>query len=142
MGPLPPGLDLARHAAAQRAAREAEILDRAVVPALMATALQLDHVESTGYRVYLDRLRAAAGNPDDPIECMLLEQLTMAHFRIAQLHGGAGQSTGIEAQKILCAAAARLLGEFRRTALAIRVYRAGIPEGKAETKMKIHKLAQ
>src|SRR5262245_11043553 len=80
-GPPPPGLDPARHAAAQRAAREAEILDRAVVPALMATALQLDHVESTGYRVYLDRLRAAAGNPNDPIECMLLEQLAMAHFR-------------------------------------------------------------
>jgi hypothetical protein len=38
--------------------------------------------------------------------------------------------------------AARMLGEFRRTALALRVYQADVPKGKAAEKLKIHKLAQ
>src|SRR4051794_17121498 len=138
----PPGLDPDHHAASQRAAHQADVLGNAVMPAMMATALNLAQVGASGYRAYLDRLLADAGSPSDPIEIMLLEQLAIAHFRIAQLHGSAGQAQGIEAQKLLCAAAARLLGEFRRTALAIRVYRTGVPEGKAEGQMKIHKLAQ
>ena len=136
------GLDRDRHAAAQRAAHEAEILRKAVVPASMATAIRIDQVSASGYRAYPDRLLQDAGNPTDPIEIMMLEQLVMAHFRIAQLHGSAGQAQGIEAVKMLSSAAARLLGEFRRTALAIRVYRDGVPEDKTEKKLKIHKLAQ
>lgn len=136
------GLDRERHTAAQRAAHEAEILRKAVVPASMATAIRIEQVSASGYRAYLDRLLKDAGEPTDPIEVMMLEQLAMAHFRIAQLHGKAGQAQGIEAEKMLCSAAARLLGEFRRTALAIRIYRAGVPEGKSGQKLKLHKLAQ
>jgi hypothetical protein len=136
------GLDRERHVAAQRASHEAEILRQAVVPASMATAIRIDQISSRGYRAYLDRLLRDASNPTDPIEVMLLEQLAMTHFRIAQLHSKAGQAQGIEAEKMFSSAAARLLGEFRRTALAIRVYRAGVPDDKCEKKLKIHKLAR
>jgi hypothetical protein len=141
-GTQPPGLDDARHAAAQRAAQQADILDNAAIPAMMATALQIPQVAAAGFRVYLDRLLADAGDITDPVEIMLLEQLAMAHFRIGQLHGAAGQAQTLEGTKLLSAAAARLLGEFRRTALAIRAYRHGVPEGKSERQLKLRKLAE
>lgn len=136
------GLDHDRHAAAQRAAHEAEILRKAVVPAALATAIRINEISASGYRAYLDSLLLDAGNPTDPIEIMMLEQLVMAHFRIAQLHGSAGQAQGIEAVKMLSSAAARLLGEFRRTVLAIRVYRDGVPGDGVEKPPRLHKLAQ
>jgi hypothetical protein len=136
------GLDSERHLAAQRASHEAEIIRKAVVPASLATAIRIDQVGPNGYRAYLDLLMKEAGNPTDPIEVMMLEQLVMAHLRIAQLHGSAGQAQGIEAVKILCSAAARLLGEFRRTALAIRAYREGVPGDRSQKKPRLHKLAQ
>ena len=109
----------------------------------MASALGLDNLfESKAYKVYLERLIEDAGSPTDPIERMLLEQLALAHFRIGQFHVNAGLAEGIEAVKIYNSVAARMLGEFRRTALALRVYQADVPKGKAENKLKIHKLAQ
>ena len=105
--------------------------------------LGLDNLfESKAYKVYLEQLIEDAGSPTDPIERMLLEQLALAHFRIGQLHVKAGLAEGIEAVKVYNSVAARMLGEFRRTALALRVYQAGVPKGKAEKKVKIHKLAQ
>jgi hypothetical protein len=140
--PPPPGLDAARHAAAQRAAHQAEVLGAAVFPALMASALGLDgQVGPTGYKVYLERLLREAGSPEDPIEAMLLQQLALAHFRIGQLHASAGHAPGAEAAKIYNAGAARLLGEFRRTALALRAYRSRVPEGRPEN-VKLFKAAQ
>src|SRR4029077_19969518 len=98
----------------------AEILRTVIFPGRMAAALGLDSiVESPAYRIYLDRIMDDAGNPSDPIERMLLEQLTLAHFRIADLHVGASTAKGIEAMKIYNSGASRLLGEFRRTALAL-----------------------
>jgi hypothetical protein len=141
-GAHPAGLDPSRHSCAQRAAQEAEVLRKVVVPAQLATAIRIDQVGPSGYRAYLDQLIKDAGHPTDPIEVLMLEQLVMAHFRIAQLHGSAGQAQGIEAVKMLSAAAARLLGEFRRTALAIRAYRAGVPGDSAERAPRLHKLAQ
>jgi hypothetical protein len=78
---------------------------------------------ASGYRQYLDKLRTDAGNPSDPIEVMLLEQLALAHLRTAQLQSKAGSAEGLETAKIYNAAAARLLSELRQTALAIKTYR-------------------
>jgi hypothetical protein len=109
----------------------------------MATALGLDALfDSSGYKSYLEQLLQDAGNPKDPIEVMLLEQLALAHFRIGQLHASAGKAQGTEAAKIYNSAAARLLGEFRRTALALRVYRARVPEGQPAHRLRIYKRAQ
>jgi hypothetical protein len=54
---------------------------------------------------------------------MLLEQLVLAHLRSAQLQAQAGMAEGMEAIKLYNSAAARLLSEFRQTALALAVYR-------------------
>lgn len=142
-GPPPPGLDDARHIAAQRTAQQAEVLRKGAFPALMAAALSIDPYFETGaYRVYLEQMLADAGSPLDPIERMLVEQICLAHFRVAQLQIGASQSKGTETIKMYTAAAARMLGEMRRTALAIKGYRTHIPEGRSGTNLKIYKMAQ
>jgi hypothetical protein len=139
----PPGLDAARHAAAQRAARGAEVLRKGAFAALMASALSLDQLlETSAYRAYLEEVLAQAGNPTDPIERMLVEQTCLAHFRVAQLHVGASQAKGAEVVKMYNAVAARLLGEMRRTALALRAYRTRFPEHKPEKNLKLFKAAQ
>jgi hypothetical protein len=138
----PPGLDAARHAAGQRAAHQAEVLRESVFAASMAAALAHDKLfDPASYQVYLQRLMADSGDPPDPVERMMLEQLALAHFRVAALHVRAGRAEGLEATKILSAAAARLLGEFRRTALAFKVYRSGAPAVAPRAKIKLFKAA-
>ena len=141
-GPPPPGLDADRHAAAQRAAFQADMLRQTVFPALMADAIGYDQLfDGRAYKVYLERLLADAGNPTDPVEVMLLEQLALAHLRIGQMHVTAGRAQGLEATKILNGAASRLLGEFRRTALALRAYRGRVPKRKTSSPLKLVKAA-
>src|ERR1700736_820936 len=79
----PPGLDAARHAAAQRAAHPAAVLHATYHPASMAAALgQFDAVV---YKDYLDQLIQEAGNPADPVVRLLLRQLAFADLRLSQL---------------------------------------------------------
>lgn len=142
-GKTAPGLDPDRQAAMQRAAQQADTLRDGYFAALMAMALHSDSVFGAGaYKVYVERLLEEAGNPRDPIERMMIQQLGLAHFKIAQLHASAGEVEEIEAIKMYNSVAARLLGEFRRTALALRAYQAHSPKGKAENKAAIFKLAQ
>jgi hypothetical protein len=138
-----PGLDDARHVAGQRTAQAAQVLREQLFAALMADALGYnDPFDGQAAKTYLERLLEDAGRPRDPIERMMLEQLAVAHFRIAQLHVRAQKAQGVEAAKLYNAAAARLLGEFRRTALALRAYRGRLPEDRSDAKCKILKLAK
>ena len=140
----PAGLDEARHAAAQRTSHEAGVLREGAFSALMATALNLDKYFGTGaYRVYLAGVMRDLGDPKDPIERMLVEQLCLAHFRVAQLHAGAGQANGLEATKLLNTVAARMLGEMRRTALSLKAYRtSAVPTNRQKAQLKLFKAAQ
>jgi hypothetical protein len=72
----------------------------------------------------LDRLAANTVDPGDAVEVMMIEQLTLCHFRAAQLQAQAAEAKGLEAIQIYNIAAARLLAEFRKTALALQTYRA------------------
>jgi hypothetical protein len=54
---------------------------------------------------------------------MMLEQLLPAHLRCAQFQANAGQAQSLQAVQLYNAAAARLLAEFRLTALALKAYR-------------------
>lgn len=90
----------------------------------MATALGLDgEIGPSGYRLFLDGLMRDAGDPTDPVEIMLLEQLALCHLRSMQLQGQAGGAKGLEAIELYNSAAARLTAEFRKTALALKEYR-------------------
>jgi hypothetical protein len=112
-------------AAGRRPAEEqAVIARRAILPAALASAFGMDRfIESVGFRRYLDDVLKDAGNPTDPVEIMLLEQLTVSHLRAAQLQGHAGQAVGLEAIAVYNAAAARLTAEFRKTVLTLKEYR-------------------
>ena len=108
------------------AEQKAENLKQKGMPGYLYGALAglLGHdfdVETFG--LYLDGFLREAGSPADPVERMLLEQLALAHHVIGRLHVRAGCREGLEELKAYHAAAARLLAEFRRTALALKTYR-------------------
>lgn len=95
-------------------------------PACFSSIVGTENVEALGAKVYLNSFVRDAGEPTDPIELILLQQLLMAHHRVAQLHAKAEGATSPEAVKILNAAASRLLSELRRLSLAIRQYRSPV----------------
>jgi hypothetical protein len=85
-------------------------------------AIRRTETEILGYDRYVTDLLQEAGNPSDPVERMLVEQLVLAHHKIGSLHAEAAGAKGTAAA--LCnAAAARLMAEFRKSALALKTYR-------------------
>jgi hypothetical protein len=54
---------------------------------------------------------------------MLIEQMALAHLNVGQLHFKASTSGSIECAGVYLAAGARLMAEFRRSALALKEYR-------------------
>jgi hypothetical protein len=103
---------------------QADILRRVIYPAMLASALKLDSlVRASGFRLFLDDLMRDAGDPDDPIERMLLEQMTMAHLRAGQLQAEAKEAVALEAIEIRTRGSAALMAECRKTALALVEYR-------------------
>jgi hypothetical protein len=114
----------------------AEVVDRSeyfavrlretVVPLFLSAncCRALPQIDIAAYQRYRDRLLADCGNPKDPIEVMLIEQLVLAHLNTGLLHCRSSHSNSIETAAVYLSAAARLTGEFRRTALALQAYRA------------------
>ncbi len=92
-------------------------------PTALLLSLQDSGTSKAGVILAYERFRAAAGSPADPVERILLEELWLAHYQIADLHILASKGANAEITKIYSAAAVRLMGEVRRTALAIRAYR-------------------
>jgi hypothetical protein len=90
----------------------------------------LKNVETGAYRMFRDRLLVDCGSPTDPIEVMLIEQMALAHLNVGQLHYKAAAANSIECAGVYLAAGARLMAEFRRSALALKEYRC--PQGKCE----------
>ena len=76
-----------------------------------------------GSKAYFNTVLGEAGDPADPVERMMVEQLLLAHHRLAHLYTQADLAQTPEFARVLHGAANRLLGEFRRLALALRIYR-------------------
>jgi hypothetical protein len=55
---------------------------------------------------------------------MIIEQLALAHYGVGLLSCKAANAGKVEAVGLYAGAAARLMGEFRRSALALQAYRA------------------
>jgi len=108
--------------AIERARKEAAFLEEqcAAVGLRVAMGIDPDDMSILGVRLYMLRI---TNGIKDPVEKMLVQQFTLAHHRLVQLHGQASDAQGLEAVKVFNAAAARLQGELRRLALAIRQYR-------------------
>ncbi len=81
-------------------------------------------IEEKAYRIFRDRLLADCGSPTDPIEVMVIEPLALAHFNFGFLQCKATNAPTIQAAGVYASAASRLMGEFRRSALALQAYRA------------------
>ena len=79
--------------------------------------------DSNAFNVYRANVLEAAGQPTDPIEMMIIEQLLWAHHRIGILQTEAVCAKTVEAAILYNTAAARLMAEFRKSSLALREYR-------------------
>src|SRR5262245_14874468 len=78
---------------------------------------------SPGCRLFLEGVAREAGVAGDPVEVMLVEELALAHNRVAEFHSRAARADGLEAIAVYTNAALRLMVEVRRTALALAEYR-------------------
>jgi hypothetical protein len=102
--------------------REGEVARDMVVPVCISEIIGSDRVSTGGARIYLSGLYPDARRPKDAIEQMLFDQAAIAHQRLAQLQAQAHKAKTLEAAKVYNQAATRLMGEFRRFALAIKQY--------------------
>lgn len=120
--PTPPSPAEERQAAVDRARWELLLLEERWTPMGLRAVLGLGQEEMSVLGVRMFLLKITSGIKD-PVEKMLVQQFTIAHHRLLQLHGQAAETQNLEAVKVFNAAAARLQGELRRLALAIRQYR-------------------
>ena len=70
----------------QRDATIVSEMSAAGVLSIVAGKSLQNAVRAPGYKVYRDQVLKAGGNPSDPLEAMMLEQATVAHHRILNLH--------------------------------------------------------
>lgn len=108
-----------------RVEQEAALLEDRIAPLGLRAVLGFgdDLLSLEGVEAYMRKITRGIS---DPVELMMLQQYTVAHHRLLQLHGQAANAQDNEAVKVFNAAAARLQGELRRLALAIRQYRAPV----------------
>lgn len=91
-----------------------------------ASSTLLREVGANAYAAYMRGILADSGAPTDPIEQQMIEQMTMAHHAIGRMYYKASAAESPEAAGIFLTAAARLMAEHRKTALALRTYRSGV----------------
>ena len=75
------------------------------------------------FKLYLLKVMEDAGNPTDPIERMLIEQICLAHHNVGRLHVKAASAEHLEEARVYIGAAALLTGEFRRSISTLKSYR-------------------
>ena len=71
----------------------------------------------------MEQIQAACGNPTDPVERMMVENLTLANHSIGRLMVKAATANNLEQAAMYQSSATKLLAEFRRLALSIKKYR-------------------
>ena len=81
------------------------------------------HLPAESCVVYLNQILDEAGQPKDPVERMLLEQIVMAHHHVGRLHVRATMAESPDHIKAYNAAAANLLRELCQAVVALKKYR-------------------
>ena len=134
--PTPPTLTTEQKAANLKELAEATYLYSALVDGHGPATFDV-----LSYKLLLDDFLREAGGPSDPVERLLLVQLFLAHHVLGRLHSQAGSRGTLVEVQAFQTAAARLLAEVRRTALALKAYRqratdkqADVPAPRAEPK--------
>ena len=82
-----------------------------------------EQIGPDAFLVFRKLMLEEAGNPADPVERMLIEQLALAHFSIGQLRVRSCSASLPKMSLAFSDSATRLLGEFRRCSLALEEYR-------------------
>ena len=128
--PAEPGESGVAPAPSRRSAGPAPHQTAAAMYLCGSSAGTFPKVETAAYSRYVQKLREDAGDPDDPVEQMLVEQLALAHHAVGRLHLKAATAETVEAAGVFLAAAARLMAEHRKTTLALKTYRepAAVPQ--------------
>jgi hypothetical protein len=72
---------------------------------------------------YVTGMLKEAGDPVDPLERLLVEQLVQLHHAAGRLIVKAAGTRTAEASALLHSAAARMFNEFRKSLMALRTYR-------------------
>ena len=80
-------------------------------------------LETSSCVSYVTGMVRDAGDPVDPLERLLVEQLVQLHHAAGRLLMKAAQAGTPEASALLHAAAARMLGEYRRSLVTLRSLR-------------------
>ena len=96
---------------------------RSTVPALfMHTSMikPFPDASPVAYKKYRERVLADSGSPQDAVETMLLDQLALANFNVGLLQCRAANAAHVADAGVYAQAAARLMGEFRRSAWRCR----------------------
>lgn len=109
----------------QQSQAQAEAITKTSAAAVLATCLGKTYgkvIGSNGFKAYVEANLEASGNPTDPIVRMMIEQLVIAHHRIGDLHAEAACAGNPEVAALYQATAARLMNEFRKSAMALREY--------------------
>jgi hypothetical protein len=115
VNPTPEQYELIKH--------DVQFMWERLIPSCLSIMMAPAVHEPAAALVYLHRFITDAGDTKDPVLRVLLEQLAMAHLRLAKLNVEGSKAQGVEVHKVLNAAAARLLSEIRKLALAIKTYR-------------------
>lgn len=106
------------------AERQAEIIGQCHIASALHTILGLDKpIGPEGSKAYMQRFLAEAEALADPVERAMVEQLVLAHHRIATLHVAATRAQSPDDSEQYNRAARQLLAEFRRLAEALHRYR-------------------
>jgi hypothetical protein len=101
----------------------AAIIRDIVLPSqLQLAAGNPPEIERPAFRAYRDQMVLESGSRN-VLEQTLLEQVAMAHLAASRLLANAGLAETAEADSLRCAAAAKLMGEVRRTVVAIKELR-------------------
>jgi hypothetical protein len=85
-----------------------------------------------GFLSYRERFLGGCGNPGDPVEVLLIENLMLAYHNIGRLLVLSADTRESEAICAYTAAAARLMAELRRGALTLQDYRAKARDAQRE----------
>jgi hypothetical protein len=107
--------------------KQAAILENVFFPAQVLEAFSLgDNASITGVRLFLARFREEAGQAQDAVEKILLDQLIVAHLKVGELYALAATTPKLEFKQLYGNAATRLLVVICHLVSTLASYRTSI----------------
>jgi hypothetical protein len=113
----------------EKAQRGAHTLEEFYASSVLATSsgkMLGAHVDAAAYKILRDEFIADAGQPADPLEVLMLDQLLWAHHQVGSLHVQASKTNDAAIAEAYSNAAVKLMAESRRTVMALREYRSPV----------------